>query len=491
MDRSIGKDVFLVFLTCAVFYIFTAAPSVLWGDDAYFQRTALTGTAALRPDGSGHWVWMQLAHLFTKLPFGTVAYRVNLLSAVAAAVTVGLLYGWLRLLAQPRLAALIGCAALAVAHTFWGHAVRAEVYTLYTAVVMLHFVLWAVWTPNRVWPLYLSALLLLPTLLVHQMGVLLFPAFAVHLWLTRQRLTPHQRLWVSLCVLLGIIPFWLVINSQISQVANTSLASSLRLYFTTAGDDYSGALFDFSSGRLRRDFMLWLGFLGFQFVGLAFVLGLMGLWRLIHMRERPWLPLLIFYVAATLFAFSYHVTDQYVFYLPSYLAFAAFVAYGAADWPQWLSNGRFRPQLSLGIILLLPIGVYGLLATVLDSNNLNPLDVRSLPYRPPNQYFLWPAKNGYWGADTYGRSALTSLPPNSTLVAEHTPYQTLKYLQTIENVRPDVKLVQISPGGSVKNRLGASNSFEQVYLADNNPAYYNTQGLTLQKHDLIYRVEDD
>jgi hypothetical protein len=58
-------------------------------------------------------------------PWGDVAYRVNLFSAVMAAVTIGLVYGAGKLLAGNRPAAVVGALCLAVGFTFWSQVIIA------------------------------------------------------------------------------------------------------------------------------------------------------------------------------------------------------------------------------------------------------------------------------------------------------------------------------------------------------------------------------
>jgi len=111
--------------------------------------------------------------------------------------------------------------------------------------------------------------------------------------------------------------------------------------------------------------------------------------------------------------------------------------------------------------------------------------------RNPNLFFLWPPKNGDTGADVYGRSSLKSLPPNSILIAEHTPYTPLAYLQTVEGIRPDVHILQIRPGGDIADAIKRLPSNTDIFLADNNPEYYNLSKLpnaTVEPFGLIYRL---
>jgi hypothetical protein len=130
-----------------LFYLLTLAPTVLWGDDALFQRVAWEFRRA--EVGLDHRLWLHLARLFTYLPLGDVAYRVNLLSAAAAAGTVLLLYLAGRGLGLSAPAAGVAAAVLAVSHTFWSQAVRAEVYTVMTLFMAGQLALWFAWRPPQ------------------------------------------------------------------------------------------------------------------------------------------------------------------------------------------------------------------------------------------------------------------------------------------------------------------------------------------------------
>src|ERR1051325_5016409 len=70
-------------------YLFTLAPTIVGGDSGEL----VTAVATLGvPHPPGYPLYCLLGHLFTLLvPFGSVAYRVNLFSAVAAAATAGLM----------------------------------------------------------------------------------------------------------------------------------------------------------------------------------------------------------------------------------------------------------------------------------------------------------------------------------------------------------------------------------------------------------------
>jgi hypothetical protein len=489
-DRSILAP-FLLSACAFLFFLFTLAPTVLWGDDAEFQRSAYDGS--LSPDGGGHWLWLQAARLFAQFPVGDVAYRANLLSAVAAAVTVFLVYQTAKTLGCSPWAAAAAGASLGVSHTFWTHAVRAEVYTLFTALLALELWLCVQWRPDRPWPLRTAVTLFGIALLGHQMALLLLPALAYLLWVRRAWLSRKD---VALLVglgLIGLVPFLVVIQRQIGAA---SLTGSLALYFTHAGVDFSHSFFDFSLQNLPHDLLLWIGYLGLQFAGPA---GLLGLWAVAGAKgsntanPQAWGAIAIFYVTGAAFAFSYRVNDQYVFYLPSYLAFALAVGLGwdlaGRAWRR-LDGLAARTSLFLALLVLPPLLYYGM-AAAFAARAVNPLGIRQLPGREPNRYFIWPAKNGYTGAAEYGREALEPLPGGSYLIADHTPYQTLLYLQGVEGLRKDVHLVKIEPGEDLSPLIHSFPTGSPVFIADDDPRYYNLGhlfGAELKPVGAVYQV---
>ena len=68
-------------------YLKTMAPTVYWGDAAEFQRLSLSLEIAHPP---GYPSYILLGRVWTALlPIGSVAWKMNLLSALLAALTVG------------------------------------------------------------------------------------------------------------------------------------------------------------------------------------------------------------------------------------------------------------------------------------------------------------------------------------------------------------------------------------------------------------------
>ncbi len=84
---------------------------------------------------TGYPLYLLLGKLFSWLPFGTMAWRINLASAVYAVLAAAVVFrAGLRLLGRP-LAALAGAVLLGLLPVFWSQAIIAEVYTLHALIV--------------------------------------------------------------------------------------------------------------------------------------------------------------------------------------------------------------------------------------------------------------------------------------------------------------------------------------------------------------------
>ena len=98
--RQVGRGAAVLAGLALLVYLATLAPGLSFehsGTDGGDLVAAAWNLGVPHP--TGYPTYTLLAWLFTRLPVGVVAYRVNLLSAACAAGTVGLLYAALRLLA--------------------------------------------------------------------------------------------------------------------------------------------------------------------------------------------------------------------------------------------------------------------------------------------------------------------------------------------------------------------------------------------------------
>ncbi|HNT88936.1 MAG TPA: DUF2723 domain-containing protein [Candidatus Hydrogenedentes bacterium] len=191
---------------CAAFLVYmrTLAPTVT-GEDSGELITAAYALGVPHPPG--YPLWCLAAHVFTWLPWGSVAWRVNLSSAFFSAATVFFVALLIVHLTRNRFAALAGALALAFSKTFWAHAVVAEVYALNALLIALcTLLIWRWRGHRRDSRLYAFALVYGLGLANHNTMVLLGPVFAAYiLWadgLDPARWRAYAR--AALLVLLGL-----------------------------------------------------------------------------------------------------------------------------------------------------------------------------------------------------------------------------------------------------------------------------------------------
>ncbi|MSS73741.1 MAG: DUF2723 domain-containing protein [Candidatus Latescibacteria bacterium] len=151
MDRTLAGAVFLIAFGV---YLKTMAPTVSFWDCGEFIACAYT-LGVPHPPGSP--LFVLIGRLFALFPVSAdVAFRVNLVSAVTSAVAVGLVYLiTVRLIglwqgSGDRLAACVGgvvaALSLAFSNSFWFNATEAEVYgfsMLFTALALYLALVWA------------------------------------------------------------------------------------------------------------------------------------------------------------------------------------------------------------------------------------------------------------------------------------------------------------------------------------------------------------
>ena len=134
---------------------------------------------------TGYPIYMMLTHLFTYLPFGDVAYRVNLASAVYGVAAVAAVYAAGLLLCRRIVGAAAAALAFGFAEALWSQAVIAEVYTLnalFFATVVCLLLLWRMRRGDGV--LVLAAFVTGLSLTHHLSSGLLVPAGLLFVALT-------------------------------------------------------------------------------------------------------------------------------------------------------------------------------------------------------------------------------------------------------------------------------------------------------------------
>jgi hypothetical protein len=294
---------------------------------------------------TGYPTYMMLTHLFTYLPFGDPAYRVNLASAVYGVAAVFVVYLAGLRLGGRAVAAATGALAFGLSGTFWSQAVIAEVYTfeaLLVALVILFALLWRDRRDDRY--LLLSAFLVGLSLTHHLTSVLLVPAVLAFVFFTDRRVFSRTRLMLKSLglFLLGLLPLlYLPIRALMHAPLNEADPSTpWRLLLLVTG----GSFLAESSERGRHcspsslalaDPSTKLQLLGDHLLGqfplFLIVVGTLAAFYLLFTdRATAFLLGTLFFgclVQATVYL-QLGIEDFYVFLIPAFLAFGLGISAG-------------------------------------------------------------------------------------------------------------------------------------------------------------------
>src|SRR5918997_4305160 len=319
-----------------VLYLRTLAPTVLYYDDpgmldaAMLQmQVAVLGIA----HPTGYPTYLTLSHLFTYLPVGDVAYRVNLASAAYGVLAVGAVFAAGYLLSRRAVAAAVAAVAFGVGEAIWSQAVIAEVYTMNALLISLTLVSLLLWRDRgRDRYLLLAAFLAGLCLTHHLTSGLLLPAALLFVGLVDRRRLLEWRLMLKGAGLfvLGLTPYvYLPIRAWMDAPMEANNPSNFeRFWYVVSGGNLTGSFFAFGPAELPGrllfywehliDNLHW-GLLVAAAVGFAAPL----LW------DRPAAGLLgSLYVGWVFYSIENDIPDIEVYFIPTYLVLALAAAAG-------------------------------------------------------------------------------------------------------------------------------------------------------------------
>jgi hypothetical protein len=209
----------LAFLALLVLYIVTLAPSVTGGDSGELTAAALTGGV---PHPPGYPLFALLARFFAALPLGhSLAWRVNLLSAVSTAAAGGLVCAVVLSWTSDAMAGLLAAALFGTNPIVWLHATGAEVFGLNALFVAWALYLWLEversYSRRRVFALlFVSGL----ALCNHQTFVFVgAPLVLRSLWVARRKLGVLGLAQAIGLGLLGMAPYFYLMSASASSAA--------------------------------------------------------------------------------------------------------------------------------------------------------------------------------------------------------------------------------------------------------------------------------
>jgi hypothetical protein len=417
-----NRQLVTVFLVCFFVLLRTTASTVYELDSAELAAGAATLGIVHAP---GYPLYTVVAHLFTRLPIGDVAFRVNLLSAVCLALTAPLVFSTLRRLQLPALIAAISTLTFVWSYYVWDTGTAAEIYApqLFTLALCGYGLIRLMQSPKQErtkWAI-ISGLLFGVAIATVQSSVFFAPGILVAFLLIR--MTWRARIIAG--VLAGVVflstllyfPLRYADDPAFNKIGAYTAAGEFRsMDFTTVqgtlaavtGSQFSHLFFaDGLFPSPMRIYMtmswFWKNYLG---IGILFIVA-----GLVYMARKHigffagWMALFVPY---TYFYLNYGAMDRDTMFGPSYLMLVIPLAFGVC----WLI--QYMPMLKV-VAVALPV-----IALV---TNFSAVD---LSYRTEVR--------------SRAEAILRELPPNAVVLGYWADVAPLDYLHYVEGQRPDVRI---------------------------------------------------
>ena len=461
---------FLVFALTTTFYVYSLLPSLAWGDGTKLQSEAISGESFVlaempanefHPDpfifskvGVAAWdhpLYIMLGYTLVKtFPFIDALWLVNFISAIFGAASVALVFLLTLRLTDSILASGYAGFSLAVSHTFWWHSSTPEVYTLFVFMLLMSFYFFDQFERTTKSPsLFLSALFLGLAASTHIMAFLILPVLVLYYLssgsLRRFRIRSLKKLVMPvIAFLIGFSPY---ILQFIRMSANFPLTEIMG---PVVGSTFLSQLGTLSPLILGQSLLTYLFFLTVQFGPVGLVLGGFGIRKILMDQDGSSRKIIFSFIVFALFGILYRVTDQFTFFITSYIFWAILMGIGSSYLLSLLpGKRRFLFSSILGALVLVTPFFYISLPRIAESNGVGD-DLIGIPkigtgVRDGLVYYMNPYRRGDTSAYDFGEKTLSNLPPNSVVLAEWytdtDEYFILRYFTKIEKLRSDVVIV--------------------------------------------------
>ena len=459
-----------------VVYALTLAPDLLYGDSAELQTLVYT---LGHTHSTGYPVYLMLARLVGFLPVQTLAWRVNLFSALMAALAVAGTYLLSRMLTNSRAGAWLASAWLALSYTLWSQAILAEVYApgaAFMTWILLLTLHWRQSPEKNGRSLFSAAALAGLSLGVHATAALAVLPSAGFIFLDLVARRANRLQWMR-ALLAGIsgaalgIALWLGAFLYIdrhnppSSFINTSLYPSRsiwgltpqdfdspfkRIYLTVSAVQWRDMLFagggdaarqsgvDYLRAVTTREFSAWF-----------LILAIYGGWAsFARAASTRWSAgyLVATYSLVMLYVLNYRPGDQYVFFLSTYIPLTALVAAGNGVILESLAQSQFliRHGWATEVRFLAAVVLAASILASPAAGRLSALEtgvagfVRE-DYQFPAQHLKEP--------QILAGMILTRLPDDAVVLAEWRELYALIYLAQVEGKKPGIIFYEAMPRG--------------------------------------------
>ncbi len=460
-------------------FLRTLAPDILYADSAEFQTLPYTLGVA---HPTGYWIYLFIARLFGYLPIGTMAWRINLLSAVAAAGTVAGVFLLGCYVTKRRLAAVLGSLILLMSYTFWAQAVIAEVYTvgtLWWVLIVLALWHWGQRPAERQGWLFVAAVMCGMSWGIHLYTVLIAPAallYFVWIWQSEGRgarnegrdvpFALHSSPWLvgvggtAVGLALFLLAFFIIDGRQsvtgydyvVHYPSGTAWGLTAgemqtpwqRLYQSLSAPQWQDAMFSEGLGSMAASLGEYIfRLLAFEFGLISLVAAVVGL-QVTRRRNRHLARfILVGFLTVLILVINYEPGDKHIFYLPTYVLLAVAASSGFGRMLE-MAEARWRTghpvaRYALPVLLLLLIGQH-FWPSRLAALGEGKASFVSENYPYPVDELTEPRQ--------YAMEVAAALPDDALVIMDWRSLYAVYYVVAVEQERMGIEMLESTPYGT-------------------------------------------
>jgi hypothetical protein len=303
----------LAFLVPLIIYILTLEKKLVGGDTTWYA-IQIPQMYVLVP--TGYPIFSLLGKLFSIIPIGELAYRLNLFSAIFGALTVLFIFLALNKLTKNEIISLAGSLSFAFLLTFWTVANRLEFDTLnsfFIAILIYSLLLYNEGKLRR--QLYFCFFCLGLSLTNHPIALFVAPAFLLYIIIIRPRIFKSIRA-IFLSLLFFIIPLISYIYIPIRSLQGFGPVTTLQKFIyhitgrKTTGEFHGGF---YEANNLKIVLKVIYDFLNIIYKNLGIILIIFAVIGFIYLIKKN---LKFALISLLIIILSIAITTQYLGWAP-------------------------------------------------------------------------------------------------------------------------------------------------------------------------------
>ncbi|MEW6606331.1 MAG: DUF2723 domain-containing protein [bacterium] len=429
-------SLFIFFFTFGV-YLRTLTPGVGLDDSGELVTCAYLLSIAHAP---GYPLYLLIGKVFTFLPFGEIAFRLNLMSALFSALSCSLIFLIIFFITRSRFSGLMSSFCFGFSYTCWTLSIKAEVYTLNIFLLSLLIVIFLIWRQGK------KTLLLYLFFFIYGLSpgnhltiILFLPIFFY--FIIKERVRQLGKFILPFFLGLSIYLYIPIRSFDDIIVVNWSKVTTFNDFFNyISGSHFKKLLFCSPVFEVTKNLWHYFLLLITQFPAFAFSFGIIGFLK--SFNKNFTLLISLMWLFLVIFCINYDIGDIWSLYLPTYLFFSLFIGMGI-----WFLIKRTSPHKQLWTQAIIIISLF-------------------FSFQLP--YWLGGYKidrSKYFSPYDFCSQALRWLPHNSLVISNWGYATCFWYCQNVSFLRKDIKVVTCKKEkGNLEIMLKKYPSYSSIYL---------------------------